>query len=120
MKTYSNVRNAAGFLAVAVAALVVVGDVSARGALVLGGRDAHAVVGRPLTPVSYAGVARRTSRRTTRRNMAYGSGGYYGAPAAGVIYTLPSGCSPYGGYYQCGNVRYEPYYDGPTVVYRVM
>jgi hypothetical protein len=34
---------------------------------------AHAVVGRPLTPVSYAGVARRTSRRTTRRNVAYGA-----------------------------------------------
>ena len=30
---------------------------------------AQAVVGRPLTPVSYAGVARRTSRRTTRRNV---------------------------------------------------
>jgi len=29
--------------------------------------SAHAVVGRPLTPVSYAGVARRTARRTTRR-----------------------------------------------------
>ena len=29
--------------------------------------SAHAVVGRPLTPVSYAGVARRTSRRTARR-----------------------------------------------------
>ncbi|GMG83995.1 hypothetical protein LNKW23_32090 [Paralimibaculum aggregatum] len=29
--------------------------------------EAHAVVGRPLTPVSYAGVARRTSRRTARR-----------------------------------------------------
>jgi hypothetical protein len=28
---------------------------------------AHAVVGRPLTPVSYAGVARRTARRTARR-----------------------------------------------------
>lgn len=28
---------------------------------------ARAVVGRPLTPVSYAGVARRTSRRTARR-----------------------------------------------------
>jgi hypothetical protein len=26
-------------------------------------REAHAVVGRPLTPVSYAGVARRTTRR---------------------------------------------------------
>jgi len=25
--------------------------------------SAHAVVGRPLTPVSYAGVARRTARR---------------------------------------------------------
>jgi len=29
--------------------------------------SAYAVVGRPLTPVSYAGVARRTSRRTARR-----------------------------------------------------
>jgi hypothetical protein len=28
---------------------------------------AHAVVGRPLTPVSYAGVARRTARRTAYR-----------------------------------------------------
>jgi len=26
-------------------------------------KEAHAVVGRPLTPVSYAGVARRTTRR---------------------------------------------------------
>jgi hypothetical protein len=30
--------------------------------------EAEAVVGRPLTPVSVAGVARRTSRRTARRN----------------------------------------------------
>jgi hypothetical protein len=29
--------------------------------------QAHAIVGRPLTPVSVAGVARRTSRRTARR-----------------------------------------------------
>jgi hypothetical protein len=33
----------------------------------LGGRllvgEAHAVIGRPLTPLSYAGVARRTTRR---------------------------------------------------------
>ncbi len=27
-------------------------------------RTAHAVIGRPLTPLSYAGVARRTTRRT--------------------------------------------------------
>jgi hypothetical protein len=36
---------------------------------------AQAVVGRPLTPVSYAGVA----RRTTRRSVAY-SRGYYPTP----------------------------------------
>ena len=27
--------------------------------------DAYAIIGRPLTPVSYAGVARRTVRRAT-------------------------------------------------------
>ena len=37
-------------------------------------RGAQAVVGRPLTPVSYAGVA----RRTTRRSVAAGA---YGAPS---------------------------------------
>jgi len=26
-------------------------------------REAHAIIGRPLTPMSYAGVARRTTRR---------------------------------------------------------
>ncbi len=33
--------------------------------------DILAVVGRPLTPMSVAGVARRTSRRTVRRNVYY-------------------------------------------------
>ena len=33
--------------------------------------SAYAVVGRPLTPLSYAGVARRTARRTTRRVTGY-------------------------------------------------
>ncbi|WP_108660962.1 hypothetical protein [Acuticoccus kandeliae] len=37
-------------------------------------RQAHAVIGRPLTPVSVAGVARRTTRRTVRRCAA---GVYY-------------------------------------------
>jgi hypothetical protein len=32
-------------------------------------RAAHAIIGRPLTPLSFAGVARRTTRR------AYGYGG---------------------------------------------
>jgi hypothetical protein len=62
---------------------------------------ANAVIGRPLTPLSYAGVA----RRTTYRAAAYGS--YYGAasaaraatnatvvyPPATVVYApIPEGC----------------------------
>lgn len=43
-----------------VAAAAVVG--SALDVTFLAG-DAHAVIGRPLTPFSYAGVARRTTRR---------------------------------------------------------
>ncbi len=31
--------------------------------------NAEAIVGRPLTPVSVAGVARRTSRRVVRRHV---------------------------------------------------
>ena len=37
--------------------------------------SAQARIGRPLTPMSYAGVARRTTRRAVRRNYYYG--GYY-------------------------------------------
>ena len=33
---------------------------------------AHAIIGRPLTPMSYAGVARRTTRRTVRRAAVVG------------------------------------------------
>jgi hypothetical protein len=41
--------------------------------------SAEAVIGRPLTPVSYAGVA----RRTTRRAVAYGAA--VAAPAQGCV-----------------------------------
>ena len=43
--------------------------------------EANAIIGRPITPVSYAGVARRTSRRVVRRNVAYSSA------AVGTTYT---------------------------------
>lgn len=45
---------------------------------------AHAVIGRPATPMSYAGVA----RRTTRRAVAVGAG----AAAAGTAGYYSSGC----------------------------
>ena len=43
-------------------------------------REAHAVVGRPLTPVSVAGVARRTARRTVYATSVY-------------VATLPPACT---------------------------
>lgn len=46
---------------------------------------AEARVGRPATPMSYAGVA----RRTTRRAVAYGAAG---AAAAGTYYYANPGC----------------------------
>ena len=57
--------------------------------------QADARIGRPLTPGSVAGVARRTERRAYRRGAIvggtvvgagayYGAGGYYGGGAAGT------------------------------------
>jgi hypothetical protein len=50
--------------------------------------QAEAWIGRPLTPMSYAGVA----RRTTRRAYAYGAAGVYGAPVYGapLVYGAPA------------------------------
>jgi hypothetical protein len=59
--------------------------------------QAEARVGRPLSPVSYAGVARRTSRRVARRT-------------AVRVNSLPPGCvygTYYGGtYWNCGGAFY--------------
>ncbi len=62
--------------AVALAALLAGDNVSAPGAYSLVAQ-ANAVIGRPLTPMSYAGVARRTTRRAYAAGAA---GAYYGAP----------------------------------------
>jgi hypothetical protein len=71
--------------------------------------DARAVIGRPLTPVSFAGVARRTTRR-----MVYGS----------MLYAIPAGCATVIAtgvtYYHCGGVYYRPQQQGANVVYVVV
>jgi hypothetical protein len=58
---------------------------------------AGAVIGRPLTPLSYAGVARRTTRRVVTWTTT-------------TIAVLPAGCvygAYYGGYYyRCGGIYY--------------
>lgn len=111
-----------------VASLIAIGAATDSGPLMLGGDNAEAVIGRPLTPMSYAGVARRTTRRAVYAGAATGGyygGAYYGAPVVrttAVVSTLPTGCGQIstatGVYYQCGGARYEPYYSGGTVVYR--
>ena len=79
----------------------------------------EAVVGAPLTPVSVAGVARRSARRTT---VAVASATPAPAPAppppaSGMVASLPAGCVPAGDLFQCGNTYYRPYMQGTTVVY---
>lgn len=69
--------------------------------------NAEARVGRPMTPVSVAGTARRTTRRTIRR------GAY--------IASIPAGCA-YGSYYgyslyYCGGTYYQKSGSGYVIVY---
>lgn len=48
--------------------------------------EAEARVGRPLTPMSYAGVARRTTRRAVAVGAAAGAAGaYYGSTCVEVV-----------------------------------
>lgn len=69
--------------------------------------EANAVVGRPLTPVSVAGVARRTTRRTIARTNNY-------------VTTLPAGCSTVivegVSLQQCGGSYYQPYNNQYVIV----
>src|SRR5262249_50556060 len=69
-------------LVVAIAAIAYFGQQDGRA---LDGRRAHAIIGRPLTPMSYAGVARRTARRTAYAGAAYGA-------AVAPVTALPAGC----------------------------
>jgi len=71
--------------------------------------DAHAVIGRPATPGSVAGVARRTTRRTIARTTVY-------------VSTLPPSCSVVVvngvSLSHCGGIYYQPY-GGRYVVVNV-
>jgi hypothetical protein len=73
----------------------------------LGPSAAEARIGRPLSPGSVAGVARRTTRRSIRR------GAYYGA--------LPRGCgraTVYGySVWNCGGSYYQSSGGGYVIVY---
>ena len=80
-------------------------DLLTEGSLV---KPAEAVIGRPWTPGSVAGVARRTTRRTIRRSAIYAS-------------TLPHGCVTViiNGVttWRCGATYYQAYGSRYVVVY---
>lgn len=118
---------------------------AARGLTLL--REARAVVGAPATPVSVAGVARRTTRRAVAAEATATSATAQqqaataqqqaataqqqaaaarpaGAPSAGaVVNALPAGCKPQtrdGVEYQnCGGVTYRAAFQGNNLVYVV-
>jgi hypothetical protein len=73
----------------------------------IGPSGAAAKVGRPLSPGSVAGVARRTTRRTVRR------GAYYGTLPAGCIKTTIYGYAVW----DCGGNYYQNSGSGFVIVY---
>ena len=83
---------------IASAALIsgLVADLSLDGGLLVS--EAQAVIGRPLTPMSYAGVARRTTRRAIYATSVY-------------VATLPRGCTTVviegTALQQCGTTYYQ-------------
>lgn len=106
--------------------------------------QAQAIVGAPLTPLSYAGVARRTAYRTTVAATSAAAATTAAAqqsaatakpasppppPAAGplpvgtVAAQLPTGCvsAPISGveYYLCGGNYYRASFQGNNLVYVV-
>jgi hypothetical protein len=105
-------RKSIRYLVAALALGIIMGDVEIAGQQASIGffkpvGEAEARVGRPATPGSVAGVARRTTRRTIRR------GAYIAA--------IPAGCA-YGSYYgynlyYCGGVYYQRSGSGYVIVY---
>jgi hypothetical protein len=105
--------------------------------------DAEAVIGRPLTPVSYAGVARRTTRRAVYATSASSSAAEQEAaaaqqqaaaaqqqaaanklPSGTVVTALPSGCQSTTvdgvSLFNCGGVMYQPTFQSNNLVYVVL
>ncbi|NJN46788.1 MAG: hypothetical protein HC808_10255 [Candidatus Competibacteraceae bacterium] len=86
---------------------IIVADVTIESNIVLS--EAQARIGRPLTPLSYAGVARRTTRRAIYATSVY-------------VATLPRGCTTViiegASLYQCGTTYYQAS-GGQYVVVRV-
>ncbi|MBW2244288.1 MAG: hypothetical protein JRH01_20080 [Deltaproteobacteria bacterium] len=101
------------------------------------GTPAEAIVGRPMTPVSVAGTARRSVRRTGRRvvrRTAVVAGAAVVTTAAVTtvavvsvgtrVVALPGGCTTVVtmgvSLHQCGPTYYQPVFQSGSVVYVVV
>ncbi len=114
-------------IAVAVAALLCAApysiEWSPNSGIALSLTSANARIGRPLTPGSVAGVARRTTRRTVARHAYVGAAAVGAAVVVGAsVAALPAGCGAviYGGvqYYHCHGYYYQPMGGSYVVVKR--
>jgi hypothetical protein len=112
-------------------------------------KNAAAIIGRPLTPMSYAGVARRTTRRVVYADTAVAastaaaataSAATYnppppppqqpppqasgGAPIGTVVQALPGGCKSVTvsgtEYHDCSGSFYKTGFQGNNLVYVVV
>ncbi len=97
--------------------------------------DAGAVIGRPLTPLSAAGVARRTTRRAVYATSASTAAAQQEAaasqqqaaanrlPPGTVVTALPAGCQSTTvdgvSLFNCGGVMYQPTFQSNNLVYVV-
>ena len=111
--------------------------------------DAEAIIGRPVTPISFAGVARRTTRRAVYATSASTAAAEQEAaaaqqqaaasqqqaaqaqqqatdnrlPAGTVVSALPSGCESTDvdgtTLFNCGGVMYKPTFQSSNLVYVV-
>jgi len=109
--------------------------------------EAEAFIGRPLTPLSFAGVARRTTRRvavgtaavvTTEAAAATqpttviveqapaqpSAQATTAVPIGTVVPALPAGCSSVAvqgaNYFNCAGVYYKPSFQGNNLIYVVV
>jgi hypothetical protein len=109
-------------------------------------REAEAIIGAPFTPLSYAGVARRTTRRVVATEAAVATTAAASATAAAasapqpaappastgpsaipigtVVQALPSGCTSVVvngvSYSDCRGVFYKAAFQGNNLVYVVV
>ena len=100
-----NLNSNSLLIAVALASMVFLASIVPDGIWV---GSAQARVGRPATPVSVAGVARRTTRRAIRRSTVY-------------VATLPQSCTLVNidgtSLYLCGTTYYQSHQGHYVVVY---